>query len=145
MNTKKANEEKIKCVDCQYWPNSCGYWESKYKKHTCKGFKDAREMDLEETLYNLRQIDVRGTDCNSQVIHLAAYYLEQVKEYKKMWEEFYHDLLQKDKKDYRVKELMRHIYHVNMPEEERKKLSKSLKLVINCLSEIDEKNEGGRR
>lgn len=87
MNTKKANEEKIKCVDCQYWPNSCGYWKSKHKKHICEGFKDAREMDLEETLYNLRQIDIRGVDCNSQVIHLAAYYLEQVKKYKKMWEE----------------------------------------------------------
>ena len=74
----KQIEALIKCVDCHDWPNSCGYWVSKHKKHTCNGFKSAGEMTLETTLYNLRNTDVRGAAYNSQVINKAIEYLNEL-------------------------------------------------------------------
>lgn len=73
----------IKCVDCHDWPNSCGYWKSKHEKHICKGFKSAREMTLEETLYNLRNVATRGADYNSQVINKAIEYLNELVDFRR--------------------------------------------------------------
>ena len=81
MNDRK--EVLIKCVDCHDWPNSCGYWKSKHKKHTCKGFKSARGMTLKETLYNLRNTDVRGAAYNSQVIPKAIEYLNELVDFRR--------------------------------------------------------------
>lgn len=88
-------------------------------------------------------------DKNSQLLDKVSHYLQQGEEYKKeniilkkwkaMWEEFYYDLLSKDKRDYRVRELMRHINHKYIPEEEFKNFDKNLKMVINCLAGIDSK------
>ena len=70
------NKVLIKCVDCKHWPNACGYWGSRYKKHTCSGFQDCSEMNIEETIYALGQIDIKKAGCNSQVINRAIYFLE---------------------------------------------------------------------
>ena len=74
-----TNEILIKCVDCKSFPNSCGYWKSKHKKHTCKGFIPAEEMNLKETIYALSQMDIGRTFCNSQVINNAIFFLKHTK------------------------------------------------------------------
>jgi hypothetical protein len=79
VNTK---EILIKCVDCKHFPNSCGYWGSKYRKHTCSGFVPAEEMNLKDTLYALSQMDIRQVRCNSQVVNRAIKYIKQGENYK---------------------------------------------------------------
>lgn len=73
-----ANEVLIKCVDCKSFPDSCGYWKSKHKKHTCKGFVSAEDMTLDSTLYALRRMDIRWVRCNSQVINKAIQFLSEL-------------------------------------------------------------------
>ena len=73
------NAALIKCVDCKSFPNSCGYWKSKRKEHTCAGFVPAEEMNLKETIYALSQMDIRRVLCNSQVIDNAVFFLKHPK------------------------------------------------------------------
>ena len=76
----------VECVDCKHWPYSCGYWESKHGKHTCKGdgknksgFQPAEEATLENIIHDLKRLDIRRNFCNSQVINVAIKYLEGIK------------------------------------------------------------------
>ena len=75
-----VNTALIECVDCKSFPNSCGYWESKHKKHICKGFVPAEEMNLKETIYALSKMDIKGVHCNSQVVYNAIFFLKHRKE-----------------------------------------------------------------
>jgi len=77
------DKELIRCVDCKHWPNACGYWGSKHKKHTCSGFILGDGMNLEETIYALGQMDIRRVNCNSQIINVAIRFLNELKIIKK--------------------------------------------------------------
>lgn len=72
-----TREVLIECVDCKHFPNSCGYWGSKHRKHTCSGFVPAEEMNLKDTLYALSQMDIRQVHCNSQVVNRAIDFLKE--------------------------------------------------------------------
>ena len=73
----------IECVDCKSFPNSCGYWKSKYGKHTCNGFQPAENMNLKEVIYALYQMDIRRTYCNSQVVNVALKYLNELVDFRR--------------------------------------------------------------
>lgn len=83
--TDKQKELLIECVDCKHWPYSCGYWMSKHGKHICEGdgknrtgFQLAEEATLENTIYDLKRLDIRRVFCNSQLINVAVKYLNEL-------------------------------------------------------------------